>query len=415
MSPLNDESVITDFNQAMVLAAVRAKDEGVSRVELAETTGLSAQTISNVVRRLINDGWIRESGRVIRGPGKPRTTLQLVADRCIAIGIHADFSTLELVLIDLNGDVLSQRRQPFEESWNSVDVQVAEVQRLVVAMLSEANIGMDRVLGVGIASSGHINTETGVMHHPYIWDGPGFAVVEPLEEALGCPVYLTRDMVAATMAERWVGIGRTVSHFMTVYAGAGLGAGLVSNHEVIVGHRGNAGDFTHLEVPYEQEETCPMCGRNNCLYINLEPPALKRLFAAEGVEIPDMTGIPAYAEAEVLLACLNPTKFDSQGVKRVRERLLSMVSGCVGEIVGMLDQDKVVVSGPLWEHVREDYGETLAEQVRSRAEGVVWSPVEIVPTELGPWIAPLGAACIVLDAALMPRRTFTASPAATTS
>lgn len=78
MSPLNDESVITDFNQAMVLAAVRAKDEGVSRVELAETTGLSAQTISNVVRRLINDGWIRESGRVIRGPGKPRTTLQLV-------------------------------------------------------------------------------------------------------------------------------------------------------------------------------------------------------------------------------------------------------------------------------------------------------------------------------------------------
>lgn len=410
MSPKEGQSLITDFNQAMVLGAIRAKDEGVSRVELAERTGLSAQTISNVVRRLINDGWIRESGRVIRGPGKPRTTLQLVADRYVAIGIHVDFSTLELVLTDLNGDVLSERRQPFGENWDSEEVYVAEVQRLVNEMLNETNLSMKDVLGVGVASSGHIDSEAGVMHHPYIWDGPGFAVVEPLEEALGCPVYLTRDMVAATTAERWVGIGRTVPHFMTVYAGAGLGAGMVSNHEVIVGHRGNAGDFTHLQVAYEQEETCPMCGANNCLFVNLEPPALKRLFAAEGLEIPDLAGIPPYAEAEVLLSCLSATAVGTDAVDRVRQHLSSMVGDCVAKLVGLLDQDKVVVSGPLWEHVRYDYGDGIAQQVRSRAEGVVWAPVEVVPSELGSWIAPLGAACVVLDAALMPRRTYTATP-----
>ncbi|KGF20980.1 ROK family transcriptional regulator [Pseudoglutamicibacter albus] len=407
MSPANGQSRIADFNQAMVLAAIRATDEGVSRVELAESTGLSAQTISNVVRRLINDGWAQESGRVIHGPGKPRTKLQLVPDRCIAVGIHVDFSAVELVLINLHGEVLTQRRDPFGENWASVDVQVAEVQQHIAEMLEATGFGMDKLLGVGIASSGYINTETGVMYHPYIWDD-GYAIVEPLKDALNCPVYLVRDMVAATVAERWVGIGRTDSHFMTVYVGAGLGAGFVSDHHVVVGHRGNAGDFTHLEVPYTQEETCPKCGANNCLYINLEPPALKRLFASEGAELPELEGIPPYAEAEVLLAQITDASNDSEAVKRVREHLSTLIGDCVGKIVGLLDQDKVVVSGPLWEHVRKDYGEGVAEQVRSRAEGVVGAPVEVVPTELGPGIAPLGAACVVLDAGLMPRCTFTA-------
>ncbi|WP_291278263.1 helix-turn-helix domain-containing protein, partial [Galactobacter sp.] len=66
------------FNQAVVLEAVRHHPDGISRVELAEVTGLSPQTISNVARRLIEGGWIRESGTVISGPGKPRTILELI-------------------------------------------------------------------------------------------------------------------------------------------------------------------------------------------------------------------------------------------------------------------------------------------------------------------------------------------------
>ena len=135
---------------------------------------------------------------------------------------------------------------------------------------------------------------------------------------------------------------------------------------------------------------------------------MKRLFASEGAELPELEGIPPYAEAEVLLAQITDASNDSEAVRRVREHLSTLIGDCVGKIVGLLDQDKVVVSGPLWEHVRKDYGEGVAEQVRSRAEGVVGAPVEVVPTELGPGIAPLGAACVVLDAGLMPRCTFTA-------
>ena len=42
-----------DFNQSVVFDAIRRSSDGCSRVELVAATGLSAQTISNVVRRLL--------------------------------------------------------------------------------------------------------------------------------------------------------------------------------------------------------------------------------------------------------------------------------------------------------------------------------------------------------------------------
>ncbi|MEK6342421.1 MAG: winged helix-turn-helix transcriptional regulator, partial [Curtobacterium sp.] len=56
---------IGGFNRTVVLDAVRRSPEGLSRVELAGRTGLSAQTVSNVTRFLIEAGMIVESGTVV--------------------------------------------------------------------------------------------------------------------------------------------------------------------------------------------------------------------------------------------------------------------------------------------------------------------------------------------------------------
>ena len=60
----------------MVLDAIRRSD-GLSRTEVAELTGLTAQTVGKVSRQLLEEGLVAETGVVINGPGKPRTTLTL--------------------------------------------------------------------------------------------------------------------------------------------------------------------------------------------------------------------------------------------------------------------------------------------------------------------------------------------------
>src|SRR5690242_3813611 len=49
------------YNQAVVLDQIQLAD-GISRVEIAERTGLTPQTVSGIVRRLIDEGMVREDG-----------------------------------------------------------------------------------------------------------------------------------------------------------------------------------------------------------------------------------------------------------------------------------------------------------------------------------------------------------------
>jgi transposase-like protein len=81
---------VREFNQQVVLETIRGAG-GVSRVEIARQTGLTAQTISNIVRRLIAEGLVTEDGkRPLAGGGKPRVRLRINADAGYALGVQID-------------------------------------------------------------------------------------------------------------------------------------------------------------------------------------------------------------------------------------------------------------------------------------------------------------------------------------
>ena len=100
---------VGDYNRAVVLDAIRRRSP-VSRVELAEGTGLTNQTVSNVVRRLLDEGLVQEIGQAPSQGGKRRTLLSLRADAAYAVGIHLDPDSTVAVLLDLAGRVLHRRR-----------------------------------------------------------------------------------------------------------------------------------------------------------------------------------------------------------------------------------------------------------------------------------------------------------------
>ena len=80
---------VGSYNVNVVLSAVQAS-EGISRVEIAKQTGLTAQTVSVIVRRLIQQGIVEEGGSLPSKGGKPRTTLRINPTAAYAVGIHFD-------------------------------------------------------------------------------------------------------------------------------------------------------------------------------------------------------------------------------------------------------------------------------------------------------------------------------------
>ncbi|WUO54862.1 ROK family transcriptional regulator [Streptomyces sp. NBC_00280] len=106
---------LRSHNAALVLDLLRtAGAEGISRLELAERTGLTPQAVSKITARLRAEGLATQAGHRASTGGKPRTVLRLVPEAGHAVGVHLDRDEVRVVLVDLMGIVVGERRAPLD-------------------------------------------------------------------------------------------------------------------------------------------------------------------------------------------------------------------------------------------------------------------------------------------------------------
>ncbi|MCX5557985.1 ROK family transcriptional regulator [Streptomyces sp. NBC_00038] len=251
---------LRSHNAALVLDLLRtAGPVGISRLELAERTGLTPQAVSKITARLRADGLATEAGRRASTGGKPRTVLRLVPDAGHAVGLHLDRDELTAVLCDLTGTVVGERRAPLDLGGGA-DAVVENAAGEVEALLA----GVASVLGVGVALPGPLDHTRGVLHRVTgfpEWDG--FPLRDALAGRLGVPVVVDKDTNAAALGLA-VGAGQGESgngsgSFVYLHLGTGLGAGLVIGGAVHRGARTGAGEFGHQVIQLDG----PLCGCGN--------------------------------------------------------------------------------------------------------------------------------------------------------
>ncbi|WP_063735278.1 ROK family transcriptional regulator [Streptomyces sp. RTd22] len=250
-------SALRSHNAALVLRLLRdAGEDGVSRLELADRTGLTPQAVSKITARLRDEGLAAEAGRRASTGGKPRTVLRLVPDARHAIGLHVDRDELTAVLVDLAGAPVALRTARFDfgaPAESALTAAASEVEALI------ADTAAEGLLGVGVAAPGPLDHGSGVLHRvtgfPQ-WDG--LPLRDALARRLGLPVVLDKDTNAAAL-----GLAAPASDsfgsFAYLHLGTGLGAGLVLGGGVYRGARTDAGEFGHQVVQLDG----PRCGCGN--------------------------------------------------------------------------------------------------------------------------------------------------------
>ncbi|MFD4350820.1 ROK family protein [Streptomyces coelicoflavus] len=280
---------LRSHNTALVLDLLRtAGAEGISRLELAERTGLTPQAVSKITARLRGEGLATEAGRRASTGGKPRTVLRLVPGAGHALGVHLDRDELRAVLVDLDGTVVAERRAPLDLGAGAETV-LAGVARAAEELAGEAHPasaaegprptraglattpallgGLPTLLGLGVALPGPLDHGRGVLHRVTgfpEWDG--FPLRHALERRLGVPVVVDKDTNAAALglAIRDGGDGGGAGgSFAYLHLGTGLGAGLVFGGGVHRGARTGAGEFGH-QVLQLDGPPCT-CGARGCV------------------------------------------------------------------------------------------------------------------------------------------------------
>ncbi|WP_066365630.1 ROK family transcriptional regulator [Herbidospora mongoliensis] len=392
------------YNQAVVLDQIQLAD-GISRVEIAERTGLTPQTISGIVRRLIDEGMVREDGasRVLNG-GKPRTTLRLNPDARAAIGVHFDPVKLTCTVIDLLGRPLAVRRQPVTPGTDPADV-VAAMAALVEEVLAESQVPPGRVLGVGLAAPGPLDQNRGlVVAPPQLANWTRVPVQRMLAEATGLPVTLDNDATAAAVGERWSGAGRGVAHFAYLFFGTGIGGGLILNHQVYRGGSLNAGEFGHSTV-LADGPAC-YCGNHGCLERLVNPSALvaqvhERLATGRGSVLSVPFGLdPATVDHPAIL--LAAAAGDALAVEVIDEAARHVASVAVS-VANFIDVDLIVLGGHGIEHVEDRFVAAVAAALATRPLSRHIRIVDVAASPLGADAAVVGAATLVLHTTYSPQ------------
>ncbi|NUQ95966.1 MAG: ROK family transcriptional regulator [Streptomyces sp.] len=252
--------VLRSHNTALVLDLLRtAGAEGISRLELAERTGLTPQAVSKITARLRDEGLATEAGRRASTGGKPRTVLRLVPEAGHAVGLHLDRDELRAVLVDLTGTVVGERRTSLDLGAGAEAVVAAVAEEAGGLMVGASGAGS--VLGVGIALPGPLDHNRGVLHrmtgYPE-WDG--FPLRDALARRLGGPVVVDKDTNAAALG---LAVGGESGSFAYLHLATGLGAGLVIGGAVHRGARTGAGEFGHQVVQLDGPP-CD-CGNRGCI------------------------------------------------------------------------------------------------------------------------------------------------------
>jgi len=110
---------------------------------------------------------------------------------------------------------------------------------------------IDRLEGVGVGAPGVIDPSDGtVQQAPNLpgWMEP-FDVADALSSALGgVPVVVDNDVNVGTLAEYRLGAGKGADNVLGVFAGTGIGAGVVLDGELRRGPTGAAGEIGHMIV-----------------------------------------------------------------------------------------------------------------------------------------------------------------------
>ncbi|WP_436848701.1 ROK family transcriptional regulator [Streptomyces asoensis] len=251
---------LRSHNAALVLDLLRtAGPDGISRLELAERTGLTPQAVSKITARLREEGLVAEAGRRASTGGKPRTVLRLVPEAGHAVGVHLDRDELRVVLADLDGRAVAEHRVALSLGAGAGTVLGAVVRR--VTQVVEDHGVASTLLGAGVALPGPLDHVRGVLHRVTgfpEWDG--FALRDALAARLGVPVVVDKDTNAAALG---LAVGGERGSFACLHLGTGLGAGLVIGGTVHRGTRTGAGEFGHQVIQLDGPR-CP-CGNRGCV------------------------------------------------------------------------------------------------------------------------------------------------------
>jgi hypothetical protein len=210
---------VRSHNERLVLSML-LQHGSTTRFAIGEKTGLSAQTVSVIVRSLEQEGLVTR-GEAQRGRmGPPTIPMGLNPDGAYSVGISIGFRTTDIVLIDFVGNVIESATLRHQTPGaHHVHPDLKPTIGQLLAKITKAR--QRRIAGIGLALPDGF-ADTGDLDAFRAW----------AETDLGLDVFVQNDVTAAASGESLFGAARDLDNYLFFYIGARVHSRLVLNHQI---------------------------------------------------------------------------------------------------------------------------------------------------------------------------------------
>lgn len=190
------------------------------------------------------------------------------------LGIDIGGTFTKLGLVDQKGNITAQAqfdtraKEPFTVFLDRLDKAVHTLRRA----LGPAQ----KVIAIGVGAP-NANAHTGYLEHPpnLRW-GDQVPLADSIKKRFGLPVNIANDANAAALGELEFGMGMGLKNFVVLTLGTGLGSGIISNGELLIGAHGMAGEIGHVNVNSAANARQCNCGLKGCLETYVSVTGIRR-------------------------------------------------------------------------------------------------------------------------------------------
>ncbi len=316
----------------------------------------------------------------------------------VFIGIDLGGTNIKVGCFDINMKLLAKESAPTQGDMGP-EVVVQRISEVCQRVLKKIDLGPENLKRAGIGSPGPVNLKEGlVVAAPNLPLFRNVPMRDMVNEKLGCPVELENDANAAAWAEHVMGAAKGVREMVFFTLGTGIGGGVISNGQIVHGHRDDAAELGHIIIFPETGRTCG-CGQQGCAeaYASAKSTVAR---ATEEIEAGAFSSLQKVYKEKGEISCKDIFEHSARG-----DKIATRITDGTAKVLGLLCVNMLHTTGPqriVFSGGMIAAGDMLLNRIQHYFRKFIWpmkeEPLEICFATLGEDSGIIGTAALALKA-----------------
>lgn len=325
MSKITSPDIMKISNKKKILEIIH-REKNIYRAQIAEITNMSNQTVTNLVKELIQEGLVQEVSMEKKSRGRNPMALSINYTQLYAIGAEISVKSISVGLYDFDGNKVESVEKTYSVGENLLNL-LKDILDSIISLPKYS----DKIKGIALSIEGIVDDRKGLVIKAKDLGLDNVNIVNELGYT-DIPVHIKNDvnMLAETFTRK-----DEMTNYMVIKLDRGIGSALVLNKNLIVSTNNVAGEFGHLKLYSIDNPKLCKCGKHGCLTTEASLSAIEKKL---GMELKNIIE--------------NFNNKDSN-VYEVLEKSAELIAEPLANSITLLDLDKVILTGKTVQYFSE--------------------------------------------------------------